>query len=235
MVAFRQILDDGHSITIILPRSTGVLAYLLRIGFLDAIRNLGISYHEPDMSRLKDVHHVRPLVSLTCFRTAAEVEQLAAQIEVAFLDFDELRPLGTLVQPCHTVFSELADNVLIHAKSRHGGYVAAQHYMYKDKTLIEIAIADCGVGFRQALSSVHQVKSDAAAIRLALRDRITSLSDPYRGMGLGHVRRGLQAPGRHLILRSHEGWIQINDKGNITSGKCACIRGTVAQATIPCR
>lgn len=74
-------------------------------------------------------------------------------------------------EPIRYIVSELVRNVLEHAESTHGAFVAAQYYV-KSNT-IRIGICDVGVGIRKSLGRSHQVKNDLEAIREALKPGIT--------------------------------------------------------------
>ena len=67
--------------------------------------------------------------------------------------------------------SELVRNVLEHAGSPHGAFVAAQYYA-KSNT-IRIGISDVGVGIRTTIGRSHKVANDLEAIQLALTPGVT--------------------------------------------------------------
>lgn len=73
--------------------------------------------------------------------------------------------------PIRYIVHELVRNVLEHASSHHGAFVAAQYY--EKSNSIRIGIADVGVGIRRSISRSHTAADDLAAIRLALTPGIT--------------------------------------------------------------
>lgn len=74
-------------------------------------------------------------------------------------------------EPIRYIVSELIRNVLEHASSPHGAFVAAQYYTKSNS--IRIGIADTGIGIRKSIQRSHLAPSDLAAIRLALTPGIT--------------------------------------------------------------
>ena len=77
------------------------------------------------------------------------------------------------------IVSELVRNVLEHARSKHGAFLAAQ--FYKGSNTIRIGIADCGVGIRQTIMNAHSADTDLDAIRLALMPGITGTTSKEGG------------------------------------------------------
>lgn len=68
-----------------------------------------------------------------------------------------------------SVFAELAGNAAEHSRSPRGAFVSAQ--AYPQLGLIEIAVADVGIGIRTALRD-PAFQTDADAIRAALREAL---------------------------------------------------------------
>jgi anti-sigma regulatory factor (Ser/Thr protein kinase) len=82
-------------------------------------------------------------------------------------------------EPIRYVVSELVRNVLEHAQSEHGAFVAAQYY--KKSNAIRIGIADTGIGVRHAILHSHRVPDDLSALKLALTPGITGTTDREGG------------------------------------------------------
>ncbi|MDP1690039.1 MAG: ATP-binding protein [bacterium] len=74
-------------------------------------------------------------------------------------------------EPLQYIVSELVRNVLEHADSSHGAFVAAQYYP-KSNT-IRIGISDVGVGISKTIRKSHHSTDDLQSIRLALTPGIT--------------------------------------------------------------
>ncbi|MDI6737247.1 MAG: ATP-binding protein [Nanoarchaeota archaeon] len=77
------------------------------------------------------------------------------------------------------IISELARNVLEHAKTKHGAILCAQYYQ-KSNT-IRIGIADTGVGIKETISRAHYAPTHMEAIRLALMPGITGATSREGG------------------------------------------------------
>lgn len=82
-------------------------------------------------------------------------------------------------EPIRYIISELVRNVLEHAESSSGAFVAAQYY--KKSNSIKIGIADNGIGIRASISHSHQAFSDIDAIRLALTPGVTGTTSQEGG------------------------------------------------------
>jgi anti-sigma regulatory factor (Ser/Thr protein kinase) len=74
-------------------------------------------------------------------------------------------------KPIRYVISELVRNVLEHANTPHGAFVAAQYY--KKTNTIRIGIVDSGIGILKSISQAHVAKSHKEAIKLALTPGVT--------------------------------------------------------------
>ncbi len=74
-------------------------------------------------------------------------------------------------EPIRYIVTELVRNVIEHAESPHGAFVAAQYY--EKSNSIRIGIADVGVGIKKTIGRSHRVSGDLSAIGLALTPGIT--------------------------------------------------------------
>ncbi len=84
-----------------------------------------------------------------------------------------------VADPIRYVFSEMVRNALEHSSSPVGAFVCAQYFKKTDR--ISIGIADAGVGIRQSMQQSHTVRSDEAAIRLALQPGVTGVTSRLGG------------------------------------------------------
>lgn len=82
-------------------------------------------------------------------------------------------------EPICYIISELVRNVIEHAESRFGAFVAAQYYP-KTNT-IRIGICDVGVGITKTIRRSHHALDDLQAIRLALTPGITGTTQKEGG------------------------------------------------------
>lgn len=74
-------------------------------------------------------------------------------------------------EPIRYILSELVRNVLEHAESPHGAFVAAQYY--PNTNTIRIGITDVGIGISRTIRRFHHAIDDLQAVRLALTPGIT--------------------------------------------------------------
>jgi anti-sigma regulatory factor (Ser/Thr protein kinase) len=97
--------------------------------------------------------------------------------------------------------ADLAENVLQHARSDGGGVAALT--VQPDEEIVELAIADCGVGIRGSLvenPEYEHMGDDLSAIRTAVGPGATS--DPGSGGGYGLFLA-------RLVVRDNGGAIQV--------------------------
>ena len=131
--------------------------------FLDASQAHTITEREPS-GRFIPITQIRDSIALSNFVT-------------------DMIPLLHLpphqAEPIRYVVSELVRNVLEHASTKHGAFVAAQYY--PKSNAIKIGVADTGVGIKATISHSHSVKTDLEAIHLALQPGITGTTSREGG------------------------------------------------------
>jgi len=109
-------------------------------------------------------------------------------------------------EPIRYIVSELVRNVLEHASSPYGAFVAAQYYAKSNA--IRIGICDAGVGIRKTVSKFHDAPDDAEAIRLALMPGITGTTareggtEQNAGAGLFFIKSIASINGDFFVLYS---------------------------------
>jgi anti-sigma regulatory factor (Ser/Thr protein kinase) len=141
----------------------------------------------------------------TQVRTQAEsttvLEEISAKLEL----HDDPEGLAA-VRFC---LSELTRNVLEHANSPEGAFVAAQHLADDESRRVTIAVADCGQGIPAHLSHAHpQVNDELSALGMAMRPGITgALPGTYgtpnnAGAGLYITRSIAKATGGYFLIVS---------------------------------
>ena len=228
---------DVEEMTIRLPEDAKVRSYLRSAGVFSVMRDL-VWFGDPQPEDLIPAQtRLRPMVPCTHFDTEDEIELLANQMEELF--HTELMGYGGILETCHTIFSELATNVLNHADSA-GGYVLAQQYNYRDGPIVEIAVADCGIGIHASLQknrNHEQIVSDADAIELAVKEGVSSLDDRWRGYGLYYVTDGVkQNNNREMTIRSRHGTMTLQGNGKISKREddSPIYSGTIVNVSIPC-
>lgn len=117
-------------------------------------------------------------------------QRTARQLAEALADaLTELRPpiSPSIVRMARTVFEELGANVVDHSCRPETGYGFAQ--VDPSRHRLQLAFADCGVGFRASLQRNPElegrVSDDSEALQLAMTPRITGTQSPRTNMGIG--------------------------------------------------
>jgi anti-sigma regulatory factor (Ser/Thr protein kinase) len=109
-------------------------------------------------------------------------------------------------EPIRYIISELVRNVIEHAGSPYGAFVAAQ-YFQKSNT-IRIGIADTGVGITETIRQSHRAPDDLVAIKLALTPGITGTTrreggtEQNAGAGLFFVKSIAAVNGDFFTIQS---------------------------------
>lgn len=231
VIFIEEMIARKRPIFVRFPAQPGVLNYLVGIGLPQVMDELG-AWKWPEDFPKAPVRGLRPMVKLTKFESGNDVERIAG--EIADIFDSELSGLGTLLQPCHVVFSELADNSLTHSGAP--GYVLVQRFEYDSGPVIDITVGDGGIGIRRALGKNRRLRARLVkdwAVRLAMKDGITGTSDAYRGYGLGHVGAELTAPGREYVIRSDDEIGYFKEGRTTTVKECRPSKGTLVHAVIP--
>ena len=227
--------DSETPIKITLPANQDVKQYLRLVGVFDAMREyVSIGGRQPE-ELIPETHAVRPMVKCKRFASEYDIETLSVEMENQF-QTAEVGP-STLLHTCHTIFAELATNVVQHAESNHG-YVLAQQYNRPSGDEVEIAVADCGIGIRASLQKNPSYSShmdDTEAIEKALAEGVSSSTHNHRGYGLYHVfdqvREGTH---REMVIRSGTGIVNVRGDGVVLKQHWhQDYAGTIVSVTIP--
>lgn len=91
---------------------------------------------------------------------------------------------GRIAKACGTAVAAVAENVLDHAESPIGAFIAAQTYR---GTGLELACVDLGLGIPTTLRRRPEFAQfdDATAVQKALEDGVTCAAEDNRGRGAG--------------------------------------------------
>lgn len=226
----------GKTIGFKLRHDSQVSVYLRQVGAFDVLREFGTFSDPQPEDIIADKLPVRPMLPCAHFHNDADVDRLAGEMQDRFSK--ELTGLSGLLQPCHEIFSELAGNVVAHAESD-GGYVLAQEYHFSSGRVVEIAVADCGIGIRQSLRknpSLEDFDSDCDAMEAALKEGVTSFQDKYRGYGLAFVADNVnKVKNRRMTMRSGNGILSLRGDGAIVHQlRSTSFSGTIVNVRVPC-
>jgi anti-sigma regulatory factor (Ser/Thr protein kinase)/ABC-type transporter Mla MlaB component len=144
---------------------------------------------------------------------------------------------GTL-HAVNCLLSDLTQNVLQHADSG-GGAIAVK--MYRDRNILELAVADRGIGIRRSLAKNTEFGSltDEDALRTALAPRLTSTPGKGRGMGLYQSKLIFTRNGGTLTVRSGGAEVTVPSGGTQAAtpdqvrnvGELPSFAGTLVLAT----
>jgi anti-sigma regulatory factor (Ser/Thr protein kinase) len=159
----------------------------------------GVLLEITPVAKSEDVHDV-----------VERIQQKAQAILVRELNLD---PQATM--RFAMTLSEVCQNIVEHAGR--GGWVAVQTYNWKQRLgrrVVQIAVTDAGVGFRQSLESSHGRRmsdrwDDGMALEDALIRGVSRFRDPGRGQGLAGVRRYVGKWDGKLAIRSGTARIAI--------------------------
>ncbi len=146
-------------------------------------------------------------VPLTQIKTADEQTRFITEM----IPLLHLQP--AYVEPIRYIVSELVRNVIEHADSPHGAFVAAQYY--EKSNTIRIGISDAGVGIKKTINRSHKAASDLEAIRLALTPGITGTTQreggtaQNAGAGLFFIKSIAAANGDFFAIYSGSGFYKL--------------------------
>jgi anti-sigma regulatory factor (Ser/Thr protein kinase) len=192
-----QVAESGNMIegNVVRPNSPLTRHYLQRMDF----ERLLLPDADPEAFERKDPKGFRPCVR---FQEPKAARQAAADLSAAVAESCKREKLAAAA--LDITLSELADNVLHHADADSlGGFATAQ--ALKTKPLLEVAIADLGVGVLASLRKnpdYADTSDDPTALELALMPRVTSTPDRNSGIGLFITQILLATNGGELLLRS---------------------------------
>jgi len=183
--------------------------YLARMDFYSDLPPNVVLTRTVPMLRRNDRR--QQLVELRRVACADDVEALMDRVaKVAEGHFGK----GTTATACATALGAATENVIDHAQSPVGAWVAAQRYR---RTGLELAVVDLGLGIPTTLgrNPVHAGLSDLDAVELALEDRVTSTGQDGRGAGLAELRTAVRQAGNStLVIRSGRAHLTISQRGS---------------------
>lgn len=204
--------EGGRTTSLATPESGDVIRYLQRVDFFD---ELGVALDErfrrhPERGRFAPL---RRIVDLTIGREVADAA--AACIEA---QYPGLAP--SISRMARFILEELGANVVQHSARPRTGFGMAQ--AYRTQRRLQIAFADCGVGFLASLQRNPElagcIQDDGEPIQLALERGLTGSS------GAGNIGIGLAMLRTFADVLNAELWI--------ASGSALLRRRTVGSARV---
>jgi hypothetical protein len=186
---------------------------------------------EGTLSRVAEHDRRDTLIELDRFRDARGSDRLAAFI------WDRLEG-GADAEVVNQLFEaagELGLNVVEHAGTPVGGFIAAQRYKAgTPEERIVVAVGDAGIGIRESLRARYGDMTDGDAIRRAIQWNVSSIADEGRGQGLPGVVEGVRGLGGTVWVRSGAASRTVTRRLARTSG-VSRLQGTIVGARLPCR
>lgn len=223
--------SKGIPTRLLVPDDIGVCGYLKTLGLFSLLQNHGIEVDDRGVYQQPSRQTILPLTS---FSTETDVETLVNQahesLKQSGLGAANIYPIVS------EVFGELAMNAAQHAASSVGAFGLIQFYDFSEGSRFICAVADGGIGIRNALeqnASLRQrINYDWDAIELAIQERISGTGNPYRGIGLFGVAEEMRFPGRQMIVHSGQGWLEITEGRQNPPNRTTLFPGTLAYVAV---
>ena len=179
-----------------LPRESGVLSYMSRMGFgkLTGIPLEPVSAHGPEGR----------FVELTRIASWNDMETFLLRLAEVFAPEIPSEELADILVST----SELVGNALQHSAERGpSAWCIAMAQKYRNH--VEVAIADRGIGIRRSLQKGgFRIFHDAVAVDLAVKEGVTRDRQKFSGRGLFEVKRFAQRKHGFFWLWSGHGYFE---------------------------
>jgi hypothetical protein len=141
-----------------------------------------------------------------------------------------------VVTQLYEATGELGLNVVEHAGSPAGGFVAAQLYQRgQPGERAIVAVGDVGIGIRESLRELHGPMSDGEAIERAIQRDVSGKPDRGRGQGLTSVVEGVRDLGGTVRIRTGGASRSITRWAVDAADTPLPLEGTIVGARLPCR
>ena len=229
--AVARFAHGGHSLRIVWPRDNYARRLLSTVKVVEALETFATVQGQRAEGTVQR-HY--PIIPVTNFKTASDVEALAQNLEEQFTATG--RFAGNLLGDVYTCLTEGSINAVQHSRSSVGGFAMAQGRYFKAfgqlLNYIEIAVGDPGVGIAASLG----MTSDREAIVEAMKEGVSSTAAPTRGLGLYEIeaaaRNGLH---RAVVLHSGQGFVRRGSGVEASDHDSACrFGGTLLTVLLPC-
>jgi len=227
--ALEATLED-REIRLRMPRDGNAAKYLARMHVGDLLDGCGVEL-DRSLPTIRERDRRDRLIELQSFLDSRGGEQLANYLWGRLEG--EVDP--QLVTQIYEAAGELGNNVIEHAKSPAGGYMAAQCYRRgKPDEHLVVAVGDVGIGIQASLTRRYGPMSEADAIEKALKPFVSGTDDPGRGQGLPGIVEGVTGFGGVVHMRSGAAARRLTRTGASTH-EVSHLRGTIVGAKVPCR
>lgn len=206
-----RLVREGAQLSIHPPRLDDCHQYLTRVSFYDRLQ-APVPY---PWTRRDSTGRFLELVEADSEENCHRVAGALAEILTTQGDLDPQAYRGIL-----TTLSEIIENVFHHAGPAVNPIASAQSYPRIN--LVELAIADTGMGFEASLARNPRLRgrfaSAAGAIQLALQRKITGTPARNSGEGLFFAAELTRANGGDLRIYSGSGLVTVGREEGAESG-----------------
>jgi hypothetical protein len=222
--------QDEVPVELVLPESLDVRSWLSRMHLGDILDTFQVKV-DGMLPSVAEHDRRDALIELERFEDSHGSHRLATFI------WDRLEggADGEVVNQLFEATGELGLNVVEHARSSVGGFVAAQRYKAgtPDEWII-VAVGDVGVGIRESLRPRYGEMTDHDAIRRAVQWNVSSVLDKGRGQGLPSIVDGVRKLGGVMWIRSGSASARMSRSRDSTVDVSPLL-GTIVGARLPCR
>jgi hypothetical protein len=221
---------DGLPVELVLPENIDVRSWLSRMHLGEVLDAFEVRV-EGVLPRVAERDRRDTLIELERFDDSFGSHRLASFIWERLAGGVD----GEVVNQLFEAAGELGQNVVEHAGSPVGGFIAAQRYKAgAPEERIVVAVGDVGVGIRESLRARYGDMPDAKAIRRAVQWNVSSIPDEGRGQGLPGVVEGVKALGGVVWIRSGAASRMVT-RGQARTFEVSRLQGTIVGARLPCR
>lgn len=223
----------GTQCRLLVPENVGVCFYLKSVGLFGLLQSNGV---EVDDRGIFEQQGSQLILPVTQFHREADVEELANKaldnLGTAAVGAANLYPVVS------EVFAELALNAVQHAESPIGAFGLLQFYQFGGgQQRFVCTVADGGIGIRRSLERnpklEEMVPYDWTAIELAVQEGVSGTGTQTRGIGLFGIVEDMRKSGRHLIIHSGLGMLEIAGASAGSASRTTLFPGALASASIP--
>jgi anti-sigma regulatory factor (Ser/Thr protein kinase) len=198
----------------IIPENANTTSYWARCGFFQFAEELYELNAKPPARRTPNPSDAwLPIMAITDSEDVHSVVERIQERSEAILSH-ELKANPRMIGRFAMTLSEACQNIVEHAGR--GGWVMVQSYSWHTigRRVVQIAVADAGVGFRESLAALHARKfperwSDGRALEEAVMKGQSRFADTGRGQGFTGIKRFLGDWDGKLAVRSGTARIAI--------------------------
>ena len=197
-----------------IPETQSTATYWARAGFFHFAEDLfELHGKAPSVRTPADSNVWLPITSIARSEDVHSVVERIQDRAEAILE-NELNADPRMIGRFAMTLSEACQNIVEHAGR--GGWVMVQSYTWRHlgRRVVQIAVADAGVGFRESLAPTHARRfgdrwSDGRALEEAVMKGHSRFTDPGRGQGFAGIKRFLGQWEGKIAVRSGTARIAI--------------------------